>query len=417
MPAMDEFVARQPVLDEGKNIFAYILTLPSGLGGVLSNEGAETGSSGSPSDDSGLSTRTQDLDLGVYTSNSLGLVPVTLELQASQIQQHFPKDSTALVLPRTVEPKSETTQAISALKSSGFQIVLDHFTYTIRWESLIPLADIIIVDFLACKDEEKTFLPRRYASQGARVLAKNIENWAMFRVAQEAGCKYFHGRFYRIPTIIGSKDVPSYKLQCLNLMSEINRPELDTQKIEDIIKREVTLTFKLLRYINSAFFGRREKVDSIRHALLLMGQREIKKWASLVAFKQMADDRPNELMVDALVRARFCESLASLTGMPDRDQELFFMGMLSFMDAILGRPMKSILGSLPIADDIKEALCGESNKTRDVLECAVAYEDANWDKLFDCVDRLGVERKRLPALYREVLQWAGGSSVNLGQAA
>lgn len=407
---MHDLVARQPIFDSSQGILGYFLLVHPG---AKWHTGSNAPGSVEPAPADPLAT----LNPAAYTFNTTSFVPVTQEMLGGLLHSQPAASSVALVLAASVEPLPEVVQAVSALKKAGFEIALDHFEYNIRYEPLIQHANVIMVDFDSCEEDDRAFLVKRYASQGVRTLAKNINDWKAFNEAREIGYDYFHGPFYKVPTIIGSQDVPSYKTQCLKLISEINRLKVDNDRVEDIIKKDVTLTFKLLRYINSAHFGRRERINSVRHSLMLMGQKETKKWASMVAFKQMADDRPGELFVSALIRARFCESLASVAGMPDRDQELFLMGMFSYMDAILGRPIKSIVGTLPIADDIKQALCGEENQAWSVLQCVRSHEEAHWESLAELTGQLGLSDDDLTELYLGALEWACGSDDGETKAA
>jgi EAL and modified HD-GYP domain-containing signal transduction protein len=147
------------------------------------------------------------------------------------------------------------------------------------------------------------------------------------------------------------------------------------------IKREPSLTFKLFRYLNSAAFGFRMEIHSVNQALSLLGEQEIRKWIAVVAMSVMADGKPGELMTVPLVRGRFCELLAPLAGMADQASDLFLLGLLSVVDAILDQPLDVILEELPVRNDIKEALLEQDVSYRDVLDIATALERADWDKV------------------------------------
>ena len=197
-----------------------------------------------------------------------------------------------------------------------------------------------------------------FQPRGIKLLAEKVETKEEFDQAAEMGYTCFQGYFFSKPVIISGKDIPGFKLTYLQMLQEINSPEMDFRKIEDLIKREVSVSYKLLRYINSAFFGLRRKVESIRQALALLGERNIKKWISLIALSSMGEDKPMELAASSLIRAQFCESLAPKMGMRDREHDLFLMGLFSMIDAIIDRPMAEILDELSISEDIKVALSG-----------------------------------------------------------
>jgi len=184
----------------------------------------------------------------------------------------------------------------------------------------------------------------------------------------------FQGNFFSKAVIISGKDLPSYKLNHLRILHELNRDDLDFEALETVIKRDVSLSYKLLNCVNSVFFGVRPSVSSIHHALTILGEHEIRKWASLVILGDLGQDKPAELLVTSLVRANFCESLASLLGLRDKAPELFLMGLLSLLDVMVGRPMKEIIQDMPLGKDIQTALVGGGNQYRDILDLVLSYE-------------------------------------------
>ena len=200
--------------------------------------------------------------------------------------------------------------------------------------------------------------------------------------------------------------MPGFKLNYLHMLQEIQWPNVNFHRLEAIIKRDMALSFKLLRYINSAYFGLGSKVSSIMHAIRLLGPRQFKQWASLLLMASMGNDKPDELVVQALIRGRFCESLAPLLGMQQQSQELFLLGMFSVIDAILGRPLQEILRDLPLSDDIKDALSGKPNRLRAVYDYALAYERADWDGLSALAGAMGLDESGVPLVYLSAVRWA-----------
>ena len=189
-----------------------------------------------------------------------------------------------------------------------------------------------------------------FQPRGIKLLAEKVETKEEFDQAAEMGYTYFQGYFFSKPVIISGKDIPGFKLTYLQMLQEINSPEMDFRKIEDLIKREVSVSYKLLRYINSAFFGLRRKVESIRQALALLGERNIKKWISLIALSSMGEDKP----------------------------------------------MAEILDELSISEDIKVALSGGENRFRDVYETILAYEKGDWEQFSVLATKLGLDEAEVP---------------------
>ena len=223
------------------------------------------------------------------------------------------------------------------------------------------------------------------------------------------GYQFFQGFFFERPTTLSARDIPTSRLHEVQLLREIHRPGLDFSALEEIIEHEVGLSYKLLRYINAAFFGWRGNVDSIRHALMLLGEREIRNWASVVVMAGMASDKPDELVTQALMRGRHCELLAPAAGLESRAHDLFLMGTFSLIDAILDCPLASILREIPIASDIKDALLGEPGPLRDLFTVVVAYAEGDWALVSERAKRLGLDEAAIPACYIEALRWCDES--------
>jgi EAL and modified HD-GYP domain-containing signal transduction protein len=180
---------------------------------------------------------------------------------------------------------------------------------------------------------------------------------------------------------------------------------LDFRQLAEIIKQEVSLSFRLLRYINSAFFGLRNRISSIIQALALLGEEEIRKWVSLIALANMGEDKPEELVVQSIIRGKFCEFMAPHFGLARRKEDLFLMGIFSLIDAILDRPLTDIMEEIPIAQDIKNALLGERNRFRDVYEYVLASERGDWKKLSEMVSRIRMGEISPFQLYLEAVKW------------
>ena len=222
----------------------------------------------------------------------------------------------------------------------------------------------------------------------------------------ELGFDLFQGYFFCRPRIISAQDVPAYKLHYFQVLQEIHRTELDLERIEEILKHEPSLCYKLLRYINSARFGWRTEVDSVRRALVLLGEREFRRWACLMILANIAQDRPTETLVQAITRGRFCETLAVRGCLRERADDLFLVGVFSMLDAMLDRPLPDIVGEIALKDDVRTALLGSGGTLGDVLAFVRAYQEADWVGLTQMENPAGVEPSTIPAIYVEALEWS-----------
>jgi EAL and modified HD-GYP domain-containing signal transduction protein len=221
----------------------------------------------------------------------------------------------------------------------------------------------------------------------------------------EEGFTHFQGFFFCEPEVLCASDVPAYKRNCVRFMAELNRPELDLDRLENVIRQEVALAVKLLRYLNSAGFGWRHEVTSIKHALRVLGESATRKWCNLMALTVLGEDKPSQLVVSSLVRAQFAEQVGREGGMPSRAVDLFLTGMLSTLSALLGRPMEEALSQIPVAQEIRDTLLGRDTSLSATWGLVLAYERADWEQVKALADAADISPGRLPGLYRDSVQW------------
>jgi EAL and modified HD-GYP domain-containing signal transduction protein len=394
------FVARQPIFDRKQKVYGYELLFRSSLDNVFRHAELNQASAKVMTDS------TLILSMEAISEGKLAFINVTRDILLNDYINLLPRGLTAAEIPETVEPDPEVINACGRLKEAGYMLVLDDFVYGEQYADLMNLADIVKVDFLSTPVEERGRVLSRFTAPNVRFLAEKVETQEVFKQAINMGYTYFQGDFFSKPLIISSRDVPGFKLNYLHMLQELQWPDVNFHRLETIIKRDMALSFKLLRYINSAYFGLSNKVTSILHAIRLLGPRQFKQWASLLLMASMGSDKPDELVVQALTRGRFCESLAPMLGMKPRSQELFLLGMFSVIDAILGRPLEEILKNLPLSDEIKDALSGKPNRLRAVFDYALAYEKGDWDDLSAKADALGLDESGIPAVYLAAMHWA-----------
>jgi c-di-GMP-related signal transduction protein len=397
---VDKFVARQPIFDAKKNIFAYELLFRSGLDNFFHSDKPDQASC-SVVVDSFLLFGMQSL-----TGKRRAFLNFTRNLLAQQYATLLPPDQAVIEILEDVRPDPQIVAACQVLKTKGYVIALDDFVLNDASNPLIKVADIIKVDFLNTSVATRRDLARQFVPRGIKMLAEKVESHEQFREAVAAGYTYFQGHFFCKPEVVAGRDIPAFKTNYLALLRTINKKDPDLNEVEQVIKRESSLCYKLLRYLNSAAFGFKSEITSIRHALSLIGIGEIRKWTSLVALAGMGEDRPAALVITSMVRARFCELLASTIGQTARAAEFFLMGLFSIVDAILDRPMSDILNDLPVSADIKEALLGGNNRFRQVHELVLVYEKGNWQKTALYANQIRLAEYTVTEAYLGSVAWA-----------
>jgi len=394
-----KFVARQPILDRDKEVFAYELLFRSGLDNYFHSDAPDSACS-SVMVDSFLVHGIQSL-----TGGRKAFINATRNIIVNQYATLLPKESVVVEVLETVEPDEKVVTACEALKKKGYLIALDDFVYRKKIEPLIRLADFIKVDFQATTAGVRRNLVLQYSSRGIRMLAEKVETPEQFEEAAEMGYTYFQGFFFCKPEIVIGRDIPAFKHNYLWLMQEINKDEPDIMQIEQILKQETSLCYKMLRYLNSSLFEFVGEIRSLRHALSLLGINEVRKWVSLVALSSMGEDKPKELVVSAATRAKLCENFAPNIGLKSRATELFLMGLLSMLDAILERPLDKILSEVRVSKDVKSALLNGVNVFRYVYELVLAYERGKWSRVTQLAASLRTSELTVTQAYVDAINW------------
>ena len=323
----------------------------------------------------------------------------------------FPTESIVVELLETIEPEPAVVEACKKLKEKGYILALDDFEYDPRFRPLIDIADIIKVDFLLTQEEKRKTVIEQSNSPNIRFLAEKVETIEDYNQALDMGYTLFQGYYFSKPQIVSGKEMPSYKLNLLQILKEMQKPNIKIAKLEQIIIRDVSLSYKLLRFINSAAFGFVDNIRSIKHAVNLLGLFEFKKWMSLVLLSQMGSDKPTELLINSLIRAKFCELSAKSVKQSQNSSDFFLMGLLSLIDAFLDRPIADILNELPISAEIKIAIQGTDCTMGKVLQLIVNYEQSKWENVTEISKQLNVDENEILEHYFKSIKWANDFPV------
>ena len=396
---MDAFVARQPIFDKFQKVIAYELLFRKSSNNFYEGSDADEATMNVISDGFLL------IGMESLTGGKKAFINFTDTLLKSEIVSTLPKDIVVVEILEDVKVDKELVIACQKLKKLGYTIVLDDFIFDYRFSPLIELADIIKIDFKLTLGSERKEVIEKVSNRNIKFLAEKVETIEDFNEAVGYGYSYFQGYFFSKPVILYAKDFPIGKENHIMLLFELAKPDVDFVKIESIIKRDVSLSFKLLRFINSACFGIRTKVDSIKHALILLGKDDVSKWVYLIALKDMGKGKPDELMRISVIRGKFGELISTKIKMTNRSADIFFMGILSLIDAITNLTMENVLAQMPIAEDIKEALLGKDNAFRDVYELIISYESGDWNKFSFQAKKLNLDEKLVPEIYLQSIEW------------
>ena len=388
------FVARQPIFDRTQKVYGYELLFRDGLENSFSAE----------PEFASRSTLDSSLLFGLNTlcDGRLAFVNCTRDTLLKDLITLLPPEQAVVEILETVEPGDRVIAACKRLKAAGYLIALDDFAPNDPRASLCDFADILKIDFRATRIEERAGLMRRFGT-GRKMLAEKLETPQEFRQARDMGFTLFQGYFFRRPEVLMAREVPASKLHYLRLLEMVCRIELDMRELEKTIKQETAICYRLLRYLNSPLFGFSLEITSIRHAMAILGERELRRWIRLVITVSGAEQKCSELVLTALGRARFCELLSPLI---KSQSDLFLMGLLSVMDAILEVQMDVVLAQVPVDKEIKAALLGQVGVLRPIYQLMLAQESAEWAQSSVLAKQLHLTDEQVTEYWWQALQWA-----------
>ena len=332
-------------------------------------------------------------------------IDITPEILLGSDIQRLSKKSVILYLREPFNSKPEHLSALERLKADGFRVGLGSFATDDKYFETVKLADQLVVDFRGKSESELRLVPNWCKSYNIKTVAHNLETRAAFELARKLEYNSFHGPFFHKAEYVAKEAVPGFKLNYLRLLQEINESDISFDKLERIIKQDVSLTYGLLKYINSAAFGLRMEVESIKHALTLLGIMLVKRWATMVAIANIGKGLPVEALVTCMVRGKFLEELGHKLGHVQRGDDLFFMGIFSLIDLFFSRPLEEILEEMPIKADIKAAILGDGGQFAELLSMVKVYEDGDWKPLLASASKLGVSEDHIAGLYFDALDW------------
>ena len=347
------------------------------------------------------------LGLDMLCDRRHAFVNSTREVLLKDLVTLLPSNQTVVEILETVEPDDRVVSACKRLKEAGYLLALDDFAPNDPRIPLCDLADFIKIDVRATRPEERAAMLRRYGSAKCWPLAEKLETPQEFQQARDMGFVYFQGYFFCRPELVMGREVPASRLHYIRLLEVVSRSELDLHELERMIKQETSICYRLLRYLNSPLFGFSLEIKSVRHAMAILGERELRRWIRLVITVGAAEGKCTELVLMALARARFCELLSKQLR---SNSDLFLMGLLSIMDAILEVGMEVLLEQLPVERETKAALLGQKSALRPLYQLMLAQESGEWTESSELARQLKLSDDDVAAQWWQAMQWAQQAS-------
>ncbi len=391
------FVARQPILTKDEKVFGYELLFRDGIEDYFCPKDPEAASKIML--DSSLI-----MGLDVLCNGGRAFVNCTRDMLLKDYVTLLPSSHTVVEILESVEPDDLVMAACQRLKEGGYMIALDDFAMGDKREPLTDIADIIKVDVQSTSPEERAVMIKKYGPWRCRMLAEKVETREEFMAAKKAGFAYFQGYFFRRPETVKTHAVPGNQVNYIKMLQVVSKPELEPREIENAIKGEASLCYRLLRYMNSASFGFASEIHSVRHALSMLGEREVRRWVRLVVTLAAGQNKSSDLVLSALVRARFCELLSPK--IKHGESDLFLLGLLSLMDSILELPMTAVLEKVPLDQETKAVLLGEESYLRPLYQLMLAQESGDWQNTAVLAKSLKLTESEVAEFHWNAMQWA-----------
>lgn len=395
------FIARQPIYDRKNQLVGYELLYRAGDTDI-----AEF-SDGNLASTEVILNSFMNVGVDNLVGSSLAFINITEEFILNESMTPMFEDQTVLEILEDIKPTKEVIAGVKRIKDQGYKISLDDFRYSPEYDELLKLADFVKIDVIALDAEEVVQQLNALNDFDVRVVAEKVETPEMFSFCSSKKFDYFQGFYFCKPQVVMKKHVPANKLVVLTLVKKLENPDFDFDDIEKTLAHDAILTFKLLRYVNSASFTRRKEIESIREALVLVGGDTIKKWATLILMTQLAEGKPQALLVTALVRARMCELIANTTG--EKSEQMFIIGLFSLLDALMDMEMDDLLDELALSTSVKLALLDYEGENGEILLNVIRYEQGQWVDLI----KQGVDAKAYFSYYIEAVKWADSTIDSL----
>jgi len=397
----DAFIGRQAILDQRKNVYAYEILFRSGLKNAF-----DPNLDGNVATQSVMVNAMLDFGMNKLVSDKHAFINFTEQNLLSRAPKLLPAENVVVEILETVQPTPEILEVVQELKKEGYKIALDDFVLLPGYEPLIEMADIIKVDFRITTDPKERKNLREILPKHVRLLAEKIETEEEFQQALAYGYVLFQGYFFCKPAILHQKRLTSNALSKVRLLREINRQNVDFSSIAGVISSDTNLVHKLLTYINSAGIGLTNHVSNLKQATVLLGASGVRRWVTLVSLQTFSEDKPPELFTLSLLRAKFCELIATDIKRPGLTPDTgFLLGIFSLLDVLLSLPMEDVLKEVALSDELNAALLGEDNDLRHLLDLVIAYEKCDWDAVITCCDSVKLPVDHLKPTYDKVLEW------------
>ena len=393
------FIGRQPIMDVKQQIIGYELF-------IRHNADAQTAEfEDSLKACSKLLVNTMnDVDLQWLLGDKLAFVNVNADMLNSEFIELMPPQRTTLEVLRGVNADPALVERCQALRKDGYKISLDNPQLGPNLDALLSLADFIKIDIQSINAADLSKVFAKYNTPSVKMVAEKVESHEQYEACKEIGFRSFQGFYFAKPETITTKVINASFDSVLSILNTVSQ-DADNDEIVAGFKRDAALSFKLLRYINSVGFGLSCEIQSINHALTILGRKQLYRWLTLLMVTAGENSTPPALMKTSITRGRLTELLGeSYFEKKDRDN-LFIVGVFSLLDAILKMPMEQVLEKIQLPETVSEALLTRTGIYGPFLQLAEACEGADSEKILELAELLQFDANKVNTCHVAALAW------------
>ncbi len=397
---MFAFIARQPILDRDKDVFAYELLFRDGKGGTFPDLDSDKAKY--------IANRFHTLGLDDICGEKKSFINFSSDTIISRFPTTLNPETVVVELDETPFMQNGLLEACQHIKQLGFKLAIDDPMMMSGKHEIFPLIDIVKVDVSKARYEVIEKNIPRFLDSNIKLVAEQVDTHTDFDTCRGLGFDFFQGYFFATPEARIQRQLPASKMNLVDLMGESSHSNFDLNRINQIIERDAALSYLLLKFINNPTINKRYKITSLKHALTYMGEVEIKKFIALLSLANLGDDKPLELIHMSLVRAKFFDLLGQERKLKTDPPVGFLVGLFSLLDALLDQSMPDILKQLPLTEDVNTALLGKSGEFNHYISLARAFESALWLNVIKQSRELNIDQKHLHSLYNQAIIWGNG---------
>ena len=395
------FVARQAIFDSLGNPLGYELLFRTSLENRFPNIDSELATRRLMAEQF-LSQKIEDL-----VGDALCFVNFPDALLREGMAQSFDQQQLVIEVLETATPDEELLTSIKQLKELGFQIALDDHIPSTKWDKFLPWVDYIKMDLRQTTMQDcKSLIKRSQKYNQLRFIAEKVETQQEFIASQDAGFSFFQGYYFQQPQVISRRILTTDEMTAFELLSAISEEDIDYNRLTQLFSRDLSLSYYLLRYVNSLHVGyRHQNIDNLRNAIVFLGHEQLKRFTALMMAAYISKNKNVELYRLSMIRAKWCELLSAKVS-PSLQNDAFLCGLFSLLDALLERPMADILPHLSVTEPVRQALLEQKGQLGFLMGLMQDHEQANWPMLQQRLDFINLSANDSNMFYEEAIKWS-----------